>query len=101
MCTSHGIDWGTLDESVQQDEVLGPIKQRLEAGEEVLKGFTIEHSQLRYKGRYVLPKTSPFIITSLHEYHDSPLGGHMGEHKTYSRIAAEWFWEGMREQIVD
>ena len=25
----------------------------------------------------------------------------MGEHKTYSRIATEWFWEGVRKQIVD
>lgn len=25
----------------------------------------------------------------------------MGEHKTHSRIASEWFWEGMRKQIVE
>lgn len=27
--------------------------------------------------------------------------GHMGGHKTYTRIASEWFWEGMRKQIKE
>lgn len=95
MLTSHNIDWEALNKSVQQDTLLGPIIKRLEAGEEVLPGFTFEHSQLLYKGRYVLPKTSPLIPILLHKYHNTPMGGHMGEHKTYTRIAAEWFWEGM------
>ncbi|CAO2823891.1 unnamed protein product [Amaranthus hypochondriacus] len=95
--TSHSIDWEALDISVKQDAVLGLITKRLEAGEEVLQGFTLEHSQLRYKGRYVLPKTSSLIPILLHEYRNSP----MGEHKTYTRIATKWFWEGVRKQIME
>lgn len=51
--------------------MLGPIIKRLEAGEEVLSGFNLEHSQLCYKGRYVLSKTSPLISILLHEYHNT------------------------------
>lgn len=101
LCSSHGIDWKAIDDLVRNDAILGLIIQKIEARGELLNGFTVEHSQLWYKGRYALPKTSPFISTLLYEYHGLSLGGHMGEHKTYSRIAVEWFWEGIRKQIVD
>uniref|UniRef100_A0A6N2KZ88 Integrase catalytic domain-containing protein n=1 Tax=Salix viminalis TaxID=40686 RepID=A0A6N2KZ88_SALVM len=32
-------------------------------------------------------------------FHDSPIGGHMGSHKTYSRLNKEFFWAGMRKDI--
>lgn len=36
----------------------------------------------------------------LQEYHDSPLGGHAGDLKTYLRLAKEWYWEGMCRQVM-
>ena len=32
-------------------------------------------------------------------YHDSPMGGHSGEFKTYKRIATDWYWIGMKRDI--
>ena len=58
-------------------------------GEHVPTGFTLNNDRLLYKGRYVLARSSPFIPVLLHEYHDSPLGGHAGELKTYLQLAAE------------
>ena len=49
--------------------------------------------------RLVLPHSSSFIPTLLRVYHDSPLGGHSGEFKTYKRVAAEWYWMGMKRDI--
>ena len=37
---------------------------------------------LRYKGRVVLPATSPFIPYLLQEFHCSPIGGHGGVRRT-------------------
>lgn len=48
----------------------------------------------------VLAEGSAFISKLLHEYHDSAIGEHNGEHKTFLRIAADWFWIGMRKQII-
>ena len=48
----------------------------------------------------MLAKFSPFIPVLLREYHDSPYGGHTGEQKTYLRLAREWYWEGMRRQVM-
>ena len=69
-------------------------------GEQVPLGFTLEEDILFFKGWYVIARSSPFIPVLLREYHDSPLGGHPGELKTYMRLAAEWYWEGVRRQVT-
>lgn len=47
----------------------------------------------------IVPKSQiPRILT---EYHDSPLAGHYGVDRTYQRIAARYFWPGMRRTITD
>ena len=48
----------------------------------------------------MLAKSSPLIPVLLREYHDSSLGGHARELKTYLRLAGEWHWEGMRRQVT-
>lgn len=101
LCSVTTVDWSELDKEVEQDALLNAIKQKLLAGEEVLYRFDLIGGQLFYKGRYVLPKKTTFINTIIQQYHDSPTGGHSGEHRTYGRIAKEWFWEGMKRQIAD
>ena len=86
LCSTHVIDWAQLEESVDQDTMLKSIKQQLLLHEPTLQGFTLHNSRLYYKGRFVLPKQSTYISTILHHYHDSPTGGHSGEHKTYLGI---------------
>ena len=76
------------------------IRQGLQKGDPNPLGFTLENDILFYKGCYVLAKSSPFISVLLREYHNSPFGGHMGEIKTYLWLASEWFWEGMRWQVI-
>lgn len=68
---------------VSKDTSLSRIKTALEQGTNCPFGFTWVHGKLFYKGRYVLAKSSPFILVLLQEYQDSPLGGHGGEVKTY------------------
>ena len=46
-------------------------------------------------------RSSPFISVLLREYHDTLLGGHAGELKTYLCLAAEWYWEDMRRQVTN
>lgn len=54
---------------------------------------------LKYKGRMVIQKHSYLVPILLQAYHDSPVGGHSGDSKTYQRIAQEWYWPGMRKAI--
>lgn len=62
-------------------------------------GFELVEGRLLYKGRIMVPSKSPITHVLLREYHDSPLGGHAGELKTYLRLAIEWYWVGMRKDI--
>lgn len=62
-------------------------------------GFTVEGGKVRNKGRLVILKSSSLIPRLLVGFHDSAVGGHAGEFKTYLRIAEEWYWVGMRKSI--
>ena len=42
--------------------------------------------------RGILYLLNPFPLLES-EYHDSPSGGHVGEVKTYQRLAFEWYLE--------
>lgn len=62
--------------------------------------YYLEGDILLYKGRLVISRNSYVIPLLLKEYHDSSIGGHLGETKTYLKVAAECFWAGMKQQIV-
>lgn len=55
---------------------------------------------MKCKGRLVIPSQSPLTQSMLQMYHNSLIGGHYGDFKTYQRIAAEWFWKGMRKAVT-
>ena len=99
LLSSNGINWALLQEEVNKDSTLTRIRDAVLKGEPVPLGFSIDHDRLFYKGRYVLARSSPFISVLLREYHDSPLGRHAGELKTYLRLAAEWYWEECVEKL--
>lgn len=68
-------------------------------GKEYSKFHMVE-GKLRYNGRMVIPKTSKIIPTLLKSYHDSLVGGHVGEVKTYLRLAGDWYWKGIRGDVT-
>lgn len=62
-------------------------------------GFQIRDGRLYYKEGLVIPNKSTFVTTLLQEYHNSAVGGHSGELKTYQRLAQDWYWMGMRKDV--
>jgi len=48
-----------------------------------------------YKNRVVVPPYSNIISQLLHEFHDSPNGGHSGVLRTYKRLAQQFYWPSM------
>lgn len=87
-----------MHKEIEADPILAKIKQDVISG--TASVFTIEEGKLIYKGRLVIPKGSPLILTLLQEYHNSPMG-HEGETKTYLRMAKDWYWHGMRRAVAD
>jgi hypothetical protein len=59
-----------------------------------------EHQGLIFfKGKIWLPTNFPLKEKILHEFHNSPLSGHMGVDKTFHRLQANFFWQRMRHDI--
>lgn len=98
--TTHGVAWSELEEEIEKDPLLIQIKQDLKTKEKVHAGFSIVDAKLVYKGRYVIPKSSTHIPFLLKVYHESPIGGHAGDLKTYSRMTADWYWMGMCKHVA-
>lgn len=48
----------------------------------------------------MVPRTSGLKMCLLKEYHDSLMGGHSGDLKTYLRLATDWYWVGMRKDVA-
>lgn len=83
-----------------QGDSLQQIKGDLETCQKEHMGFVVQGDKLFYKGRYVIPRASTLIPTLLNLYHNSRVGGHGGEVKTYLRLAVDWFWMGMRKDVT-
>lgn len=101
MLSSSGPSWAMIKEQLEKDPFIRKMVEDITQENRVHLGFTVENGRLLYKGRLVLSPTSTLIPHLLKFYHDSPIGGHTGELKTYLRIAGEWFWPGMRKSITN
>lgn len=101
LISDHGINWEQLEQEIKEDKELQQIIEALQTSNEEQGGFQLVGERLLYKGRFVLPQQSMFKPILLTEYHDSVIGGHAGELKTYLRMAQEWFWKGMRRDVTN
>ena len=98
LLTQANIDWQVLKDEIAKHTNLQQLHSNLAAGK-IGVGFSHHHGLLPYKGRLVIPSNSTLIPKLLFEFHDSAMGSHNGEHKTYLRIAEDWYWNSMRRRI--
>ena len=77
------VDWSMAQASIDSDASLGKIKAALEAGEPSTPHYELNHGVLFYKGRFVIPASSPWTTRLLAEFHITPSGGHAGAYRTY------------------
>jgi len=65
----------------------------------LLYPYTIMNGVLLHAGRYVLNPTSSLCDSVISEFHDTPSGGHAGVKRTLVRVAANFYWSGMRKAV--
>lgn len=100
LLTVPTVSWTLLEEEINKDTTLQRLKQDLHTGDREYPGYTLVDDKLLYKARHVIPRGSRFCASLLHEYHYSVTGGHSGELKTYLRLANDWFWAGIRNDMI-
>lgn len=88
-----------MEKELQADKDFQRIRKDIETWERQYKYFSLVNNRLLYKGRVVLPRKSHIIPTLMYKYHDAEMGGHSGEVKTYLRLATNWFWVGMMNNV--
>ena len=93
------LDVSTITQQVEADPYLRRIKQRLIEDPDSYPRFTLDHGRLLHKGRLVLSKGSHLIPLLLQEFHNTPMGGHSGFLRTYKRITADLYWQGMNKDV--
>ncbi|VFQ78707.1 unnamed protein product [Cuscuta campestris] len=61
--------------------------------------FTVQDGVLYYNRRICLSADSALRQQLLAEFHSSPLAGHQGIERTFRRLAAVFYWRGMRKDV--
>lgn len=63
--------------------------------------LTVKDGYLYSGDRMYVPDDAALRTRLLREFHDSPLGGHLGKSKTAHRVKSRFYWPGMDGSISD
>ncbi|VFQ80644.1 unnamed protein product [Cuscuta campestris] len=61
--------------------------------------ISVHDGILYYNHRLYISPASPLCQQLLHEFHATPTAGHQGVDRTFRRLAAIFFWPGMRRAV--
>jgi len=67
----------------------------------VNNNYSCKNGILLWKNKVVVPLNSSLVQLILKEFHDSPVGGHLGIAKTVERICSQFYWPNMQRVIRD
>ena len=82
----------------QDPDVHGKL-QKLKSGSLDPTRFKEHGGLLFYEGRLYLSPNSSLKDKIIHQYNYSPMGGNSGFHKTMSRLKADFYWQGMKNDV--
>ncbi|KAL4383207.1 hypothetical protein GQ457_15G011330 [Hibiscus cannabinus] len=94
--------WGVINvvrRASAIDSELLDIRAKLQEGDDKYQGYSEQGGILLNKGRVIVPKEVALRSLLLREYHQSVSGGHAGILRTFQRLAANFFWKGMRADV--
>ena len=90
------LELETWAKEVNKDDRLSKIIRDLLVNSISHPRYFLQGNKLFFKGKLVLPRTSSQILILLVEFHNSLIGGHFGFFRTYKRLIAIVYWEGMK-----
>jgi hypothetical protein len=80
------------------------VKENLQQGDvqQKIKEYEIkEDGLLMHKNRIYVPSSGELRNLVLKEMHDVPYAGHPGYQKTITAVRSQFFWPGMKKDVVD
>jgi hypothetical protein len=88
-------------DSYKEDAKCKELEEQLRISPTALPNFSMANSLLRYKGKILVGRTSDMRKRLPESFHNSVLGGHLGERVTYNGIKALFYWPGTKTEITD
>ncbi|KAK9112753.1 hypothetical protein Scep_020272 [Stephania cephalantha] len=95
------VDETILVAEALKDPFLLSIRNSLLVDGDSKPGWSLLHDRLLFHNKLAISASSNLKPKLLFEFHSSPIGSHGGILKTFKRISAEFYWEGMRNDIRD
>ena len=89
-----------LKASYGTDSTIKNIVSAFQEGDNPPKGFSLVDGLLFFKGRIYLGSNSPLKSSILHHVHNGPLGGHLGYVKTLHWVKQDFYWPGMKKDLM-
>ena len=102
MLGSLPLIYSSLQEHQGNDAFCNDLRGKVEIEEASAKNFCMHNGGLCYfpkkarRSRWVVP---PSLRAMLLQYHNGIFAGHLGERKTFAKIASNFWWPGMREEV--
>jgi len=98
-----------LRAALKNDLYIGPIlpylqdpgKPRTTEVQAQLANLEYKEDLVFHNGLIYVPDDPEIKLKIMHERHDSPVSGHLGQAKTYELVSRNYFWPRMRKYIND
>jgi hypothetical protein len=89
--TKSDLKYKELVEKLQQ----GILQQKIEE-------YKVDNDEiLMYRGKIYVPNSQELKNLILREMHNVPYVGHPGYQKTIAAIKSQYYWQGMKKEVVD
>jgi transposase InsO family protein/uncharacterized protein YjiS (DUF1127 family) len=83
------------------DSVCRKLIQSFNAGDQLDKSIHLNEGIIYKDNKVYIPAVNEIKSKLMCEYHDVPLAGHVGIHKTLERLKRQWFWPKMKNDVED
>ena len=97
LSVSHTSLWDAIKDEARNNPYMLTISNKATANPGA--PYSWRNGLVCYTNRVVVPPHSPIISQLLHEFHDSPSGGHSGVLRTYKRLAQQFYWPSMFQAV--
>ncbi|GJT66424.1 retrotransposable element Tf2 [Tanacetum coccineum] len=81
------------------DPTLRSVILSLQQGHSKNSRYTWSANELRRKGKLVVGNDEQLRLKLVSHFHESPTGGHSGVQATMKRLAAYFYWKGLKKMV--
>lgn len=93
--------WQSLQWAYSEDTKLTSLLASVQQNPTAFPDHTIRDHIVLFKGRIMVLENTALQHLLISDFHNTPVGGHAGAHRTYYRIAGTFFWPLLKQQVQD